>query len=336
MPKVSVVVPVYNTEKYLRECIDSVLKQSFKDFEIVIVDDGSKDGSPQICDQYAEIDTRIKVIHKKNEGLSMARNDGLAHAKGEYVCFLDSDDFWIEDNSLSLLVDFADMHNGVFSYIEFNRSRYYPSEKTFAPCPSFPDTLEGGGDASNVIKELINKGIFPMSACTKFIRRDFLVSNNISFIKGIFSEDIPWFLDVLRNAEHPIYYLDTYIYGNRAEVSTSLTSTFSTSKYQDVLGIIDNQIELIKGDKWAEDVKESLYSFLAYRYCILLAQYAQFKKQLPVDLKVRTKKLKNMLKYDIHPKVNIANKIYKFFGLELTAYVLSVYMRKRDIIKKRK
>ena len=183
MPKVSVIVPVYNTGKYLSECIESVLKQSFKDFEIILVDDGSKDDSPCICDEYANRDKRITVIHKENEGLSMARNDGLALAKGDFVCFLDSDDFWLGDNSLSSLVDFANEQNNDFSYIEFNRSRYYPSEKSFAPCPGFPPNLKNGKDAGAIIKELIRNGIFPMSACTKLIRRDFLFSKNISFIK---------------------------------------------------------------------------------------------------------------------------------------------------------
>jgi len=335
MPTVSVIVPVYNTGKYLRECIESVLKQSFKDFEIILVDDGSKDDSPRICDEYSNRDTRINVIHKENEGLSMARNDGLALAKGDFVCFLDSDDFWIGDNCLSSLVDFANEQNNDFSYIEFNRSRYYPSDNSFAPCPSFPPNLKSGKNASAVIKELIRKGIFPMSACTKLIRRDFLISKGISFIKGIFSEDIPWFIDLLRKAERPIFYLDSYFYGNRAEVRTSLTSTFSISKYQDVLNIIDSQIEQIKDDKWTEDVKESLYSFLAYRYCILLAQYAQFRKQLPAELKNRTKKLKYMLKYDTHPKVHKANNLYRIIGLEITAYVLSIYMKEKDSIKRK-
>ena len=92
MPKISVIVPVFNVEKYLKDCLDSIIKQSIQDIEIILVDDGSEDSSGQICDQYAEIDDRIKVIHKTNGGLSDARNCGLRVASAQYVGFIDSDD----------------------------------------------------------------------------------------------------------------------------------------------------------------------------------------------------------------------------------------------------
>ena len=90
---VSVILPIYNVELYLKECIESVIGQSYKDLEIILVDDGSTDQSPYICDEYAKIDRRIKVIHKKNGGLGYARNSGMKVATGEYVAFVDSDDY---------------------------------------------------------------------------------------------------------------------------------------------------------------------------------------------------------------------------------------------------
>lgn len=92
-PAISVIVPVYNAEKTLRQCVDSILVQDFKDFELLLVDDGSKDGSPAICDEYAEKDARVRVFHKENGGVSSARNVGLDNAKGEWITFIDSDDF---------------------------------------------------------------------------------------------------------------------------------------------------------------------------------------------------------------------------------------------------
>lgn len=93
MLKASVIVPVYNVEKYLRRCVDSILVQTMPDFELILVDDGSTDESPSICDDYAKKDNRVKVIHKQNQGVSAARNDGLDAAKGEYILFVDSDDY---------------------------------------------------------------------------------------------------------------------------------------------------------------------------------------------------------------------------------------------------
>lgn len=91
-PKLSVIVPVYKAEKYLHRCVESILTQTFTDFEILLIDDGSPDRSGEICDEYAKKDSRIKVFHKLNGGASDARNVGLDNAQGEYVCFVDSDD----------------------------------------------------------------------------------------------------------------------------------------------------------------------------------------------------------------------------------------------------
>lgn len=99
MPKISVIVPVYNTEQYLPRCINSILVQTFTDFELLLIDDGSKDGSGKICDEYSAKDSRIRVFHKENGGVSSARNHGLNNAQGEWITFVDSDD-WIEENCL--------------------------------------------------------------------------------------------------------------------------------------------------------------------------------------------------------------------------------------------
>ena len=98
-PKISVIVPVYNTEQYLRRCIDSVLAQTYQDFELLLIDDGSTDSSGAICDEYAARDSRVRVFHKVNGGVSSARNVGLDNARGEWVTFVDSDDY-IEENFL--------------------------------------------------------------------------------------------------------------------------------------------------------------------------------------------------------------------------------------------
>ena len=109
-PLISVIIPVYNVEKYLRECIDSVLSQIYKNLEIILVDDGSPDNCPQICDEYAEKDSRIKVIHKENGGLSSARNAGISSATGQYAMMVDGDD-WIDKETLSEMQQKAAEHD---------------------------------------------------------------------------------------------------------------------------------------------------------------------------------------------------------------------------------
>lgn len=91
--KVSIVLPIYNVEKYLNRCIKSILNQTYSDLEVILVDDGSPDGCPRLCDEWSKKDKRIKVVHKKNAGLGMARNTGIDMATGDFICFFDSDDF---------------------------------------------------------------------------------------------------------------------------------------------------------------------------------------------------------------------------------------------------
>ena len=110
MPKLSVIVPVYNTEKYLRECIDSILAQTFTDFELILVDDGSTDGSGVLCDSLAQTDDRIRVIHKENGGLSDARNAGLVQAKGTWLLFVDGDDY-VEPDAMAHMQSLLEQHH---------------------------------------------------------------------------------------------------------------------------------------------------------------------------------------------------------------------------------
>ena len=102
---VSCIIPVYNTEKYLHRCIDSVLAQTYKDFELLLIDDGSTDSSGTICDEYAAKDARVRVFHKENGGVSSARNLGLYHAQGEWIIVMDSDDYWHCNYALEKLLE---------------------------------------------------------------------------------------------------------------------------------------------------------------------------------------------------------------------------------------
>ena len=119
-PLISVIVPVYNVEKYLNKCVDSIINQTYKNLEIILVDDGSPDNCPKICDDYSKKDNRIVVIHKNNGGLSDARNAGIDIANGEYLSFVDSDDY-IDEKYVEVLYDLIDKYNSKISMVDIKR-----------------------------------------------------------------------------------------------------------------------------------------------------------------------------------------------------------------------
>ena len=136
MPKLSIIVPVYNVEKYIRKCIDFILGKTFKDFELILVDDGSPDNCGEICESYARNDNRIRVIHRANGGLSAARNTGLSYATGKYIGFVDSDDY-VSPVMYEKLINSIEKHNADIckcGYNEFDdlgirRKLVYPDTK---------------------------------------------------------------------------------------------------------------------------------------------------------------------------------------------------------------
>lgn len=148
----SVIVPVYNVESYLDRCIESIVGQSYRNLEIILVDDGSPDNCPKKCDDWAKRDNRIKVIHKKNAGLGLARNSGLDIATGEYVAFVDSDDY-IENDMYRTLIDAACRHNADMVSCGFNKQL---ASGEFLPCVEFDrETIFEGEDIKELTKRFM-------------------------------------------------------------------------------------------------------------------------------------------------------------------------------------
>ena len=161
-PLVSVVVPVYNVASYLEQCLDSVVNQTYKNLEIILVDDGSTDGSGAICDRYAEQDGRIRVVHKENGGQSSARNIALDMMQGEWVLFVDSDD-WIELNTLELLFEQKDERSEI---VEFGLNVVYSNN---VECYINTPSLMSGRDALTM---LVTKSLYMGTMCNKMFKVD--------------------------------------------------------------------------------------------------------------------------------------------------------------------
>lgn len=182
---ISIIIPVYNVEPYINRCLESVINQTYPYLEIIIVDDGSTDGSGQICDAYQNMDKRIRVFHKKNGGPSSARNLGLHYAKGEFVGFVDSDDFIDLDMYDSML---HEMEKDV-DIVTCGRYISFPKEKHKRDRLMFWVPKRTKANNMMAIEELLNCRIFSFSVCDKIFRRRLF--DTVSFPIGRVSEDIP-------------------------------------------------------------------------------------------------------------------------------------------------
>ena len=321
---ISFIIPVYNVEKYLNQCVNSILSQTYRDIEIILVDDGSPDNCPFICDEYASKDNRVKVVHKTNGGLSDARNVGLITATGDYVIFVDSDDFWKNELCLDRLVREVKSSPNC-DFIGFNCSYYLPSSNKNYDWVKYDDVIVNETPTQECILHLLKSGTFPMSACLKMIKRQFLIDNQLFFIKGVYSEDIPWFIDLLQKSSL-CRFVNEYIYCYRKEVSTSISSTFSMKKWTDLYNHLVKGVEKIKQRELSKTT-EALYSFWAYEYYILIGMLGFMESEN------RSKYCEKLLyydwltQYDINPKVKKVNIVRKLLGNRITNQLLYYYLK---------
>ena len=231
MPKISIIIPVYNVEKYLRQCMDSIISQTFKDFECICVNDGSTDGSLDILQEYAKKDDRIKIINQKNSGSSVSRNKALKQSIGQYIAFVDSDDF-IAVDYLEKLLTVAEKEN---SDIVFCRHKmYYSLDNRYENGPNrekliklFFEYSKSKGK-NKQIKYILDIVENSRSVCMKLYKTDFIKNNNISFFENIYAEG-DFSFNILANLySQKINLLDEelYYYRKQIESVTSKKQTF--------------------------------------------------------------------------------------------------------------
>lgn len=228
MKKLSIIIPVYNTGNYLHKCIKSVLSQKLSDFELILVDDGSKDESGAICDEYAKQDNRIKVIHKENEGVSITRNRGIEIAEGEYIGFVDSDD-WIEEDMYETLYNLAVskeceivMCDAVTKYDD------KPDEKDTITRLCGGELLRKKDIRPELLREMAG------SAWRCIYKRDMLINNKITFPENIPLSEDRMFNILAFGYANGIYYTKTPFY-NRYMREGSAVSKY----YPDQLEIME-------------------------------------------------------------------------------------------------
>jgi glycosyltransferase involved in cell wall biosynthesis len=215
LPLISVIIPVYDVEKYLSRCIDSVINQTYRNLEIILVDDGSPDNSPAICDKYAVKDCRIRVIHQKNGGLSAARNAGIARSTGEYVGFIDSDD-WIALDTYEYCMNL--MNRCEADVVQFNLTKTSREKKLIQKQKEKIEILEGGKILEYYMLTTTNaNGSY--SVCRCLFKRNLL--QDIQFRIGKINEDIDYKYKVLAKSSTMVVSNQVKYFYFQAENSTT-------------------------------------------------------------------------------------------------------------------
>lgn len=234
-PIISVIVPVYNVEIYLNRCIDSIIKQTLTNIEIILVDDGSTDNSGKICDEFLQKDSRISVIHKKNGGLSSARNAGLNIAKGKYIGFVDSDD-WIDKYYYEKLYNIAKKSKSDIVSCKFNKSSKY-KENSYIKINENDFTIEDGKKFREIyLSSAMKGGSSWVPVWSKIYKRKII--NDIRFEEGMIYEDIMFNWRVLNEKNVMISlmsYKGYYYYNN----PNSITKEKFSDKMYDLYDVID-------------------------------------------------------------------------------------------------
>lgn len=245
--KISVVVPVYNAEKYLKQCIESVLNQDYKDFQVILIDDGSKDCSGKICDDYAAKDSRVVVKHIENQGVAVAWDKGLELCRGEYTIGLDSDDFWDRD-LLSRCVDIIEKYS--CDAVVFGYSNYYPDGRSVPNALGVHSGVYRGYERKLILDKLINQGCFEhrsalyLSRINKLIKTEIVRKNRRYCKKGFYyGEDNLYAIPNILDSETIFVESQWFPYKYRIN-QTSLTHSYHENLWP----------QFVELNKWTETI----------------------------------------------------------------------------------
>lgn len=271
---ISIVLPVYNVEKYLTECVESVIKQTYTNIEIILVDDGSTDNCGIICDDFLKKDKRIKVIHKKNGGLSDARNFGIKNAKGKYICFIDSDDYVME-SYVEELYNLIIINNASISMCAFQRID--ENNKVFLKRKIKSEVISG----RQALLKLNNKNFYPESIVAWNKMYDIKLFENIKYPLGKIHED-EFTTYKLYYQSNKIAITSEILYCYRT-VSNSITNSAFREKRLDVLEALEERISFFNQKK-----EMDLYELSLIQYeTVLMIHYINCKLYLKDSEKIQ-------------------------------------------------
>ena len=290
-PLFSIIVPIYNVERYLEQCIESVLAQDYQNYELILVDDGSPDNSINICVKYAKQYSNIVFIHKINGGVSDARNAGIQIARGEYLMFLDSDDYWEGRTILSDLQNIITENNPdvIFNYM----SSVYPDKIV----NHYINRDKLIGSFKEDFQDLYQDGIYLGFPFTKIMKRELILKNQLFFIKGRTFEDVIWSFSLVKHIkDYAIYRNCFYMY--RRERKGSITSVVTAKNQESLFQNLSDVITEIENMKLNNELLPGFKKYVDDIYGYVMKCYNLLSEAEKIDflsLKIKYEKELNDL-----------------------------------------
>lgn len=322
--KVSIIIPVYNSEKYLKQCVDSILRQEFQDFEVILVDDESKDSSPLICDEYARKDDRVRVIHKKNGGTADSRNAGLKMASSDYITFMDNDDYWNSKTALKEMME--QLEESKADVLLYDTIEYWENTGKIVQSTKRCSRGEVVGKAKEVaLKAVISKGLLHRAVWSKIIKKRLIDENQLFFEKGIRNEDTEWTAKMLLCAESYDWYEKVFYVYRKGTGSAQTDIRVKYKEVNDLANICEKYITI------SNEMKNSMFrnvfrAYLAYPYAVLMGQLQLLSRKEKNNIQWKyMKENADILLNDMDPSVKKVKSVYKLCGYNLTAFILKFY-----------
>jgi len=323
----SVIIPVYNTEKYLKKCFDSIRMQKFCDYEVIVVDDGSTDKSPFLCDEYAQDDERVKIYHIENGGASHARNLGFQYAKGEYIYCLDCDDYFNDEEYFTKIYD--SLKNNPVDILQTGATYVTGLEEQVNKILSFDDNVDINVEQPyKTIEYLIRNGKYEVSCWTKVIRRGFLIEKKVFFDETLLIEDVDWNMRFV--SEITTYNLlpcSSYVHVYR---EGSITSSGGVRDYKiclDYASTLKKWCEFWEKYEENETLRISMLSYLCYQFFIVLGKCSVLTKEQRKDVSRKLKEIDFITCYAIERKQQYMKVVYRVGGYNLASIVLGQYYK---------
>ena len=305
----SIIIPVFNVENYLKECVESCLRQEGVSTEIILVDDGSKDSSGRICDEYAQKHENIRVIHQQNQGQSKARNVAILQSSGKYLVFLDSDDYIVAEDVLKTFLSVMEKND-----LDCVWGSSYDADN---PRPTSFKPLNAVLSGREYLIAALNSSAYDIVPWLKVIKREFFIKNDLFFIEGCAYEDQEYTLKLLLVKDSKMMRIDLPFYYYRTNYG-SVTHLHDLKKGQDMLNVISSMIDLglasdpdINFKKYVDNV----IALAIYHFSVIFVHLGDSDRKTLFD---EVRKDKVLLKYarktsKLHFRIKIQNRLFISF-----------------------